>query len=153
MGVFDFFKRKKKLNKTVKKVFNKIHDELTARQMTDQAISYRNLKQYDKAISLLKKAINEYHYSPANSILGNTLRMKGDIDAAEAHFKQILSDYIKGDDYPLVEIYANLGSLYHNEKNDTETALKYYELALSAPKPANAGINDKGYEIMLSGVF
>lgn len=153
MVFFDFFKKKEKLNKEVIKAFNKIHNELTARQITDQAISYRNLKQYDKAVRLLKKAINEYHYSPANTILGNTLRMKGDIVAAEVHFKKILSEYIKGDDYPLLEIYANLGSLYHDDKNDTENALKYYELALNVPKPTKAGISDKGYEIMTSAVF
>lgn len=153
MGFFDFFKKKKKLNKDVIKVFNKIHDELTARQMTDQAISYRNLKQYDKAIDLLKNAIKKYHYSPAKNILGVTLLIKGDIDAAEKYLKKVVSEHIEKDDYPLIELYANLGSLYHNEKNDTETALKYYELALNAPKPTKAGISDKSYEIMLSGVF
>ncbi|MEK6692886.1 MAG: hypothetical protein AABY44_05605 [Nitrospirota bacterium] len=153
MGIFDFGKRKNKLDNDVNKIFAKYSDELTAQQMTDQAISYRNLKQYDKAISLLKKAIDEYHYLPANSILGNTLAMKGDIDSAEAHFKKMLSDCIKGDDYPLIEIYANLGALYHNYRKDDKTALKYYELALNAPIPKADGVSEIGYDLMVSNVY
>ena len=153
MVFFDFFRKKKKLNKDVTKAFNKIHDELTARQMTDQAISYRNLKQYDKAIDLLKSAIKKYHYSPAKNILGVTLLIMGNVDAGEKYLKKVVSEHIENDDYPLIELYANLGSLYHNEKNDTEAALKYYELALNAPKPTKAGISDRAYEIMRSAVF
>lgn len=153
MGIFDFGKKKDKLNKDVRQIFDKVHDQLTARQITDQAISYRNLKQYDKAISLLKKAINEYHYLPASSILGNTLQMKGDIDAAEAHFKKILSEHINKDDFPLIEIYANLGSLYHNYRKDDKTALKYYELALNAPITKADDVSEKGYDLMVSNVY
>lgn len=153
MGIFGFGKKENKLDKDVKKVFGKIHDRLAARQITDQAISYRNLKQYDKAISLLKKAINEYHYLPANSILGNTLAKKGEIDAAEIHFKNILSEHINKDDFPLIEIYANLGSLYHNYRKDDKTALKYYELALNAPIPKETGVSEMGYDLMVSNVY
>jgi len=151
MGIFDFGKKKDKLDKDDWKWLKQFHsDVLTAQQITNQAISFRNLKQYDKAISLLKKAINEYHDPQAKSVLGNTLAMKGDIDAAEAHFKKMLSDCIKKDDYFLVEIYANLGSLYHNYRKDDNTALKYYQLALDVPKPKE---DNATYDLMVANVY
>jgi tetratricopeptide (TPR) repeat protein len=152
MGLFDFFKNQEKLNRD--KIFHKIHEQLTARQIVDQAISYRNLKQYDKAISLLKEAIRKFpDYLPAKTILGTTLADNGDIDGAELQFNKILTEHAQGQDYPLVEVYANLGSLYHNDRKDIQTALKYYQLALNTPRPKGVGIDDKIYEVMVSAVF
>jgi tetratricopeptide (TPR) repeat protein len=151
MRFFDFFK-KKKLSTKVEKVFDKIHAELMARRMVDQAISHRNLGQYDQAICLLNDVLKKYSvYTPAKSVLGVTLIMKGDIDGAERHFKNMAAEYADGKEYPLAEIYANLGSLYHNYRKDIPTSLEYYQLALNSPKPDD--ISDEGYEIILSGVY
>jgi tetratricopeptide (TPR) repeat protein len=151
MGIRDFFKKEVRPDEGVRKVFDKIDAVLTAKQMVNTAISHRNLGQHDKAISLLKEVIREYPvYAPAKTILGTTLAMSGDIDGAELQFKKILTEHAQGHDYPLVEVYANLGSLYHNYRKDVQAALKYYQLALSAPKPG--GIENEGYEFMVSNV-
>jgi tetratricopeptide (TPR) repeat protein len=151
MGLFDFFK-KKKLPTEVEKVFDKIHTELMARRMVDQAISHRNLGQYDQAICLLNDVLKKYPvYTPAKSVLGVTLMVKGDIEGAERHFKNMSIEYADGKEYPLAEIYANLGSLYHNHRKDIKTSLEYYQLALNSPKPDH--ISDEKYKIMMSGVY
>ncbi|MEK6684128.1 MAG: tetratricopeptide repeat protein [Nitrospirota bacterium] len=152
MGLFDFLKKEEKSDRD--KIFHKIHEQMTAMQIVDQAISYRNLKQYDKAISLLKEAIRKYPaYLPAKTILGTTLAHSGDIDGAELQFNKILTEHAQRQDYPLVEVYANLGSLYHNDRKDIQTALKYYQLALNAPRPKEVRIDDRTYEVMVSAVF
>ncbi len=151
MGIRDFFKKESPLDKDVKKVFDKLHVELTARQMVDQALSFRNLSQFDKAISLLKEVLIKYpSYTPAKTILGTTLAISGDIDGAELQFKKVLDEHSKGADFPLIEVYANLGSLYHNHRHDIQTALKYYQLALNALKPAM--LDDNAYDFMVSNV-
>jgi len=156
MGIFGFGKKKDKLDKDVKQIFEKINDQLTAQQITDQAISYRNLKQYDKAKSLLKEAIGKHNYLPAKTILGTTLAKEGKIDEAEKQFKRIITAHSNANDYALIEVYANLGSLYHNYRKDDKTALKYYELALNAPMPKAYGVSEKGemgYGLMVSNVY
>jgi len=151
MGIFDFFK-KGTLDKDVGRVFHKMDNWLQGQQMVDQAISFRNLGQYDKAITILKETVGKYPiYVPAKIVLGNTLRIKGDIDGAEVLFKKILSEHATGDDYPLIEVYANLGVIYWLDRKDLKTSLKYYEIALNAKKPET--IEDKKYELLRSDVY
>jgi tetratricopeptide (TPR) repeat protein len=150
MGFFDFLK-KKKPSTEVEKAFEHLHIELTARQMVDKAISYRNVGQYDRAIYLLKDVLKRYPlYTPAKTVLGTTLMAKGDIEEAERQFKKILTEHADGKDYPLIEVYANLGSLYNNHKNDISTTLEYYRLALNSPKPDN--VSNEAYRLMISNV-
>jgi tetratricopeptide (TPR) repeat protein len=151
MGFFDFFKKKKPATE-VEKVFEKIHAQLKAKRIVDQAISHRNLGQYDKAICILRDVLKKYPvYTPAKSVLGVTLMKKGDIDDAERHFKNMLTEYVDGKNYPLAEIYANLGSLYHNYRKNIPTSLEYYRLALNSPKPDD--VSDEEYRFILSGVY
>jgi tetratricopeptide (TPR) repeat protein len=151
MGFFDFFKKKKPATE-VEEVFERIHMRLTARKMVDQAISHRNLGQYDEAIALLNDVLKRYPiYRPAKTILGTTLMTKGDIEGAEKQFKKILAEHADGKDYPLIEVYANLGSLYNNHKKDISATLKYYQLALDSPKPDD--VSDETYRLMVSNVY
>jgi tetratricopeptide (TPR) repeat protein len=150
MGIFDFFK-KEKPDKEVEKIFGKMVNVQQAKAIVDKAISFRNLGQYDKAITLLKETLINYPvYTPAKMVLGTTLEISGDIDGAESQFKKILSEHVNGTDYPLIEVYANLGSLYYNHKKDIKTSMKYYELALNAPKAKI--IDDEAYKFMVSNV-
>ena len=152
MGIRDVFRKEEKLDKEVKKVFDKIDAVLTAKRMVNEAISYRNLGKHDRAISLLKEVIRDYPvYVPAKTILGTTLAMSGDIDGAELQFNKILAEHAQGHDCPLIEVYANLGLLYNNHRQDIKTSLKYYQLALNAPRPQV--IDDKAYEFMVSNVY
>ena len=151
MGLRDFFK-KQNASKEINKIFEKMDNNLKGKQLVDKAISYRNLKQYDKAIALLQKSMNKYpSYNPARVVLANTLGQKGDTAGAERLLKQILADYPNGKEYPLTEVYANLASLYYYDKKDREQAFKYYNYALKAPMAES--VDSKGQELLMSNLY
>ncbi|MGO8762724.1 MAG: tetratricopeptide repeat protein [Desulfobaccales bacterium] len=150
MAFFDFFKKRKQENGT-DAIFLKIHNFQQGKELVNKAISYRELGLYDKAIEILKHVLKEFpQYLPAKTILGTTLKAKGDINGAEDQFKKIITEHKNDNTYPLIEIYANLGALYYFDKNDKNVALEYYDLALKQPKSEK--IDFQHYKIMISNI-
>ncbi len=151
MGIFDFLKKKKK-EKDIEEIFKKASRFTEAKQLVDKAISYRNLKQYDKAIKTLEDVLINYSfYLPAKTILGTTLLAKGDLNKAENQFNKILSEHSDDGQYALTEVYANLGALNYFHKNEKKTALEYYQLGLKSPRPEN--IDSNTYELLISNIY
>jgi tetratricopeptide (TPR) repeat protein len=151
MGVFDFIKNRKR-NKDIEEIFKKATPFAEAKQLVDKAISYRNLKQYEKAIKILEDVLTNYpFYLPAKTILGTTLLKKGEVNKAENQFKKILSEHATDGQYALAEVYANLGALNYFQKDNKEAALEYYQLGLKSPKPEN--IDSKLHELSISNIY
>lgn len=158
MGIFDLFRKKKKkkdLPEDVKRVFDKIWRvetrEQEGRKITDEAISYRNLGNFEKATELLYRALNEFEYTPAAVLVGTTLAMKGDIDDAIRWFELRIKEHGAANDFPLIEFYANLGSIYNRYRKDYAKALQMYASALKALRPAM--YDDQAYAQIESNVF
>ncbi len=149
MGIFNFF-RKNKPPKEVEKVFEKMRLELEGRKLADEAISYRNLGEYNKAFELLRKAIEKYNYKPAITLIGTTAMIKGDFDGAIDWFEVNIKNPPKEEEYLLIEWYSNLGVIHLFKKEDCETACTIFEKALSIPKPSE--ISDDKYEAMISPI-
>jgi|688.fasta_scaffold74973_1 tetratricopeptide (TPR) repeat protein len=152
MRIFDMFKKKKEeLPEAVKRVFDVMGREFEGRKLTDEAISYRNLGDYEKALTLLHRALTEFKYAPAATLIGTTAVIKGDIDGAIRWFELQIKERGAANDLPLIELYANLGSIYNKFRRDYAKALQVYEMALKAPRP---GIyDDQAYALMVSNVY
>ena len=157
MSIFDLFRKKKKkdLPEDIQRVFDKIWRvearEQEGRKITDEAISYRNLGNFEKATELLYRALNEFEYTPAAVLVGTTLAMKGDIDGAIRWFELQIKEHGAANDFPLIEFYANLGSIYNRNRKDYAKALQMYASALKAPRPAI--YDDQAYAQIESNVF
>lgn len=76
----------------------------------------------------------------AATLIGTTAVIKGDIDGAIRWFELQIKERGAAKDLPLIELYANLGSIYNKYRKDHAKALQMYEMALKAPRP---GIYDE----------
>lgn len=150
MGLFDIFRRKEKIPKAAERIFEAIQKELEGKKLADEAISYRNLGKYEKAFSLLMKALTEFDYKPALLLIGTTAIAKRDIDGAIDWFTTLIEDQGKRRDFPLIEIYANLGSIYFKYREDFEKSIDFYERALTAPRSPD--FSSEYYQIAESSV-
>ncbi len=148
MGIFNYFKDRKEIDRIVDKVYT--HQQ--AKDLVNKAISYRNINETQKAIEILEIVLDKHpEYRAANQIYGNTLRQAGMIDEAIHFFKKIAKkDNGTGVCAPK-EIYANIGVIYFFDKNDIQTALKYYKLALEAPECPS--INKNGNKLITSSIY
>jgi len=151
MRVFNFFKdikEKKELNK----ILDKVEDYQRAKDLVNKAISYRNINQMGKALQILKKVLNEYpKYKAANLVYGNTLRRAGRVDEALNFFYKLIEIDNGTGAYNPKEIYANIGSIYFFEKDDSNRALENYNLALKAPDAPD--IDAEGKRLIISSVY
>jgi tetratricopeptide (TPR) repeat protein len=154
MGLFNKIKKKKNNNepsKDVEQIFKKLSNLEKPKVMVDKAISFRELGQYEKAINILLDVLKNYQeYKPAKTVLGVTFAQKGDIKKAEMLFEKIIAQHKNDKDFLLTDVYANLGNIRWKHYKDIKGALKYFELALNAPKLS--GMDDNTYEIIKSGV-
>ncbi len=158
MGVFDFLgkvfdflgKNEQSPPKAVKRVFDVMLREEEGRKLTDEAISYRNICNFDKAFEILLRAVEEFDYKPAVVLIGTTAIIKGDIDGALRWFKVQIKERGDAKDFPLIELYANVGSIYNN-RGDYTRALKMYAKALKSP---HLGMyNDDDYKHVKGNVY
>jgi tetratricopeptide (TPR) repeat protein len=94
--------------KEVQRVFEHMKRNLEGRRLADEAISYRNLGNYNRALELLKKALEEFDYKPAITLIGTTAVLKGDVEGAIQWFSLAIEQHLKRGDFPLIELYANL---------------------------------------------
>jgi tetratricopeptide (TPR) repeat protein len=150
MSFFNFFRNDKKPPKAVERVFEKMKVDLEGRELSDKAISYRNLGEYDKALTLLKDAIEKYNYKPAITLIGTTALLKGDVDSAISWFEVNIKKPPKDARYLLIEWYANLGVIYLYKKEDFTTACTMFEKALNIPKSDE--LSNAKYEAMISPI-
>jgi tetratricopeptide (TPR) repeat protein len=148
MGILDYLKGKKEIDKIVDKVA--VYQQ--AKDLVNKALSYRNINQMQKALDILEIVLNKYpEYKAANQIYGSTLRRAGKIEEAIKFFNNIIAIDNGTGVYGPKEIYANIGSIYYFDKNDIHTALKYYNLALKAPNcPA---IDIDGNKLITSSIY
>ncbi len=65
----------------------KMAREEEGRKLADQAISYRNVGNFNKALELLKRALTEFDYKPAIVLIGTTAVLKGEIKNAIRWFE------------------------------------------------------------------
>lgn len=154
MRFLDIFKRSKKeppLPDGVKRVFQMMDRQMEGRRLADEAISYRNVGSFDKAFHLLKSALYEYEYTPAITLWGTTLLMKGDIQGAIEFFLRVVKEPDELVGYPLIEAYANLGSIYNQHIRDYRRALDMYEKGLAVPCPI--GVEKDDYDLSVSLVY
>ncbi len=153
MGLFDFFKKKDPNSppREVREVMKKMARMLEGRKLADRAISYRNVGDFDKALRLLYRALTEFDYKPAILLIGNTAVKKGDIGNAIRWFKLQIKEQANKDGFPLIELYANLGSIYHNHCKEHTKALNMYNMALKAPRPKS--LSTEAYAFMESNIF
>jgi tetratricopeptide (TPR) repeat protein len=168
MGLFQFFKKKEKAPpKETQNLIIQMSRNLEGQKLVNEAISYRNLGNFDKAFSLLEKALFEFTYTPAVTLIGTTMVLKGDIDHATQWFLEMIQSFSnKGNpselrkaldvidptlgDGLLIELYANIGSIYNKYRKDYCKALQMYEKALIIPKPNSIG--QDGYSLMISNI-
>ncbi len=150
MSFLNPFRKDRRPPKAVEKVFEKMRVELEGRKLADEAISYRNLGEYEKALRLLMDAVQKYNYTPALTLVGTTALLKGDIDGAINWFEANIKDPPKGSSYLAIEWYANLGVIYLYKKEDCKKACVMCEKALSLSKPIE--INDEQYNTTISAV-
>jgi len=151
MGIFDYFKDRKE-KKEIDRILDKVSAHQQAKDLVNKAISYRNINETQRAIKILETVLNKYpEYRAANSIYGNTLRQAGMIDEAIHFFKNIAEKDNGSGVYGPKEIYANIGLIYFFDKNHTQTALKYYKLALEAPECPS--INKNSNEHIMSSIY
>ncbi len=151
MGISDYFKDRKD-KKVIERIVDKVRTHQQAKDLVNKALSYRNINEIQKAIEILETVLDKYpEYRPANLIYGNTLRRAGLVDDA-IHFFKKMADKDNGTGvYNPKEIYANIGVIYFFDKNDTQTALKYYKLSLEAPECPS--IDKKGNELITSSIY
>jgi len=137
MGLFGRFKKNndpppQKLPNKIELIFEKLHHNLEAAAKVDKAISYRELGEHAKAIELLKEVIKKHpQYHPAKTVLGVTILHKGDVRQAECFFLDMLKNFAKNSDYPLTEVYGNLGVIRWKHFNDIEGAINFYKSGIS----------------------
>lgn len=143
-------KRPPRPSKAVEKIFEKMRVELEGRKLADEAISYRNLGEYEKALRLLMDAVQKYNYTPALTLIGTTILLKGDVDGAIDWFDANIKNPPKGSSYLAIEWYANLGVIYLYKKEDCKKACVMCEKTLSPSKPIE--ISDEQYNITISAV-
>ncbi|TVL97529.1 MAG: hypothetical protein CV087_22240 [Candidatus Brocadia sp. WS118] len=153
MGIFSLFKKKKPLDppKEVRDVMEKMARMEEGRKLADQAISYRNVGNFNKALELLKRALTDFDYKPAIILIGTTAVLKGDIKNAVLWFELQIKEREKANDFPLIELYANLGSIYHKYYKNHKKALEQYIKALKAPRPSI--LDEEAYLHMESNVY
>ena len=150
MGFLGLFK-KKGPPKEVRDTLRTMMREEEGRKLADEAISYRNVGNFQKAFELLKRAATEFDYKPARVLIGTTAVLKGDIEGAIGWFEVQIKELEHDNEFPLIELYANLGSIYSKCHKDYARALEIYVKALQAPRPAI--IADEGYSHMESNVY
>lgn len=150
MGLFKFLRKKEKdPPKEVKKVFAKMDRFMEGRKLADEAISYRNVGNYDKAFRLFEISLRDFNYTPAITLIGTTKVLQGDINGALKWFMDKLNT-VSADEYPIIEFYANVGSIYNKYLSDYSKAVKMYEKALKMPRPYS--ISEDNYRVMVSMV-
>jgi tetratricopeptide (TPR) repeat protein len=154
MRLLDIFKRSKReppLPDGVKRVFKMMDRQMEGRRLADEAISFRNVGSFDKALDLLKSALYEYEYTPAITLWGTTLLMKGDVQGAIDFFSRVIKEPDDLAGYPLIEAYANLGSIYNQHVRDYQRSLDMYEKGLAAPCPPS--VENYEYDLSVSLVY
>ena len=149
MGLFEFFKKKEKAPRDLRPILDKMKLHMEGRKLADEAISYRNFGDYGKAFQLLETSLRDYNYTPAITLIGTTKVLQGDINGAIQWFLKHLNT-VSTDAYPILELYANLGSIYNKYLNAYSEALQMYEKALEMPRPRT--ISEDNYRIMVSMV-
>lgn len=147
MGLFKFFKKKDPLDG----LWERTTRMQEGRKLADKAISYRNVGNFDKALELLERSLSEFDYWPAITLIGTTTVLKGDIENAIRWFELQIKERESANDYPLIELYANLGSIHNAYRKDYAKALEMYAKALESPRPSM--LDDEGYAIMESNVY
>ncbi|MBM3150707.1 MAG: tetratricopeptide repeat protein [Chloroflexi bacterium] len=150
MSVQNGSRKEKKPPKGVERIFERMKKQLEGKMMADEAISYRNLGEYEKAYKLLIESFEKYRYLPAITLIGTTALLKGDIDKAIEWFEVNIENPPEGSGYLLIEWYANLGLIFFQNKQDYSKARTIYEKALGIPKSSD--IDDGLYNTMISGV-
>lgn len=151
MPLFGFFRKKDDPPKSVQRIFHRLSRQMEGRKLADQALSYCNVGNFKKAFELLKKALEEYDYKPAITLIGTTGVLKGDIDMAIEWFTGWIEHVEVHNDYPLIELYANLGSIYFKYRKDYNLSLQMYKKGLSAPRAS--GFEDLDYTQVVSLVY
>ncbi len=105
------------------------HDENNPLYLNSLAFAYVQLEQYDDAIELYKKALENNSNSEWASIVAQALaviyhQIKGNYEAAISMFQNaLLLSNNKG------QIYQNLADVYY-DMNNMDEALKYYKISL-----------------------
>jgi tetratricopeptide (TPR) repeat protein len=152
MGFFSrFFAKGESVPRELRPVFEEMRRNEEGRKLADQAISYRNVGNFDKALKLLMQALSEFGYDPAIILIGTTAVKKGNVAEAVRWFELQIKAKEKSRDFPLIELYANLGSIYHKHYQDDDKALAAYANALRAPRPSV--YDEVAYSHMESNVY
>ncbi len=85
-----------------------IKSALFGKRLTNEALSLRELGDYEAAIKYLHYSVDVCKYFPAASILGNTLIASHNIEAGLQYFEQIVGTLVESRSPVGIEIYANL---------------------------------------------
>jgi len=105
----------------------KLHEALLKSQelgqrLTAEALSLRELGDYDSAIKYLDYSVETCKYFPAASILGNTLIASQGLEVGLQYFEEII-DLLEANSSPVaLEVCANLAGHYRGRLRDIETA-------------------------------
>ncbi|MEK6916185.1 MAG: tetratricopeptide repeat protein [Nanoarchaeota archaeon] len=138
MGLFDYFRKKEtELPKELVPVFATMHKARLGRKLADEALSHRNINNFDKALSLLKESLEKYDYIPAMSLISTTLILNEQYIEAIKWINNCLKNLNEENSYIKIELLANLGLIYYSKFKDYKKALEIYLESLSIPKPSN----------------
>lgn len=152
MGIFNI--KKKKKTDTPEKlipIFEKMKRNMDGRKIADEALSHRNLGNFDKALSLLKESLNKFDYIPAMTLISTTFILQKKYNEAIDWIKKCLIKLKDSNTYIKMELLANLGLIYFRELKDYDKALKVYLNALRINKPTE--IDEDAYELMKSNIY
>ncbi len=144
------FQRRNDPMANVRPILDRMALRMEGRRLADKALSHRALGQHDEALRLLHRVLAEYDYKPAITLIGTTMVQKGDLDGAIQWFTSQINKYESGCDYPLMELYSNLGAVLGFLIKDVERGIEYYEQALAAPRGPCLG--ESGYRAMASNI-
>lgn len=109
-----FFERFKK--KAGNDAFEILDNFNRGKRIAEEGLSHRTLGDFDEALRKFKTALSEYGYFPAITLIGTTYSIMGGRSKAIEWFKVSIENERTASNKPvdfLVELYANLASLYH----------------------------------------
>ena len=150
MGLFDFAFRSKG-ERALHKAALHVQKYWEGKKLTNDAISHRQLGNFSEAAQLLKKALLQYDYNPAATIIVGTLMMQDKPKEAEEFIRDFM-DSPRGleDTGTQIELLANLGSIYFRWYKKYDEAVEVYKKALSVAKPED--LSEEAYAFCRSGV-